>query len=176
MAQYVIKNINCGLTAMGLCADTVNIEVEFQNISSKSKKSVFISAVEFEGMPNIYKTTKSVYARLMNGGAESEAEADNMSREELEETGYEFFDEMNSKHAVYQGEGYQDFYDDKKCGGTLHEAIRFVIYALRCSWDELNKKEYNGKVIGTFEIPKCDVEHAWEQGVSVDELDDEEEQ
>lgn len=48
MAKYVIKNIQCGLTACGLCADTVNVEVELQK---KSGKSVFLSLVEFEGSP-----------------------------------------------------------------------------------------------------------------------------
>lgn len=172
MSKYVVKNIQCGLTACGLCADTVNVEVEFQN---ESGKSVFISAVEFEGFPNIFKTAESVYQKLMNCGAESEEAAGKLSKEELEELGNRFFEDMNENYAVYSGEGYAEFYDDEECGGDLHEAIRFVIYVARASWEEIDcaKKEYEGKTIGDFEIPKCDVERAWEQGVELGEEEDE---
>lgn len=170
MAKFIVKNIQCGLTACGLCADTVNLEIEFQ---SKSGKPVFLSAVEFEGFPMIFKTDESIYNRLMFSGAESEEAADALSREELENLDEEFREDLNENHTVYSGEGYEEFYDDKKCGGTLHEAIRFLIYVLRSDWDEIDraKKEYIGKVVGEFEYPKCDAERAWEQGVCLGEED-----
>ncbi|MCQ2097965.1 MAG: hypothetical protein MJY87_08510 [Fibrobacter sp.] len=168
MSKYIVKNIQCGLSACGLCADTVNVEVEFQD---ETGKSVFISAVEFESFPNIYRTEESVYQKLLNSGAESEAAADKLSRKELDELGDEFFGNMNANCVVYNGEGYAGFYDDKKCGGDLHDAIRFVVYIVRSDWDEIDraKKEFVGKAIGDFEIPKCDAERAWEQGVELGE-------
>jgi len=168
MAKYVIKNIQCGLTACGLCADTVNVEVELQK---KSGKSVFLSLVEFEGFPSVFKTSESVFQKLLNSGAESEDAADEMSDEELEQLSTEFFDDMNENYAVYSGEGYHEFYDDQECGGDLHDAIRFLIYVTRAAWEEIDraKQEYTGKAIGDFEIPKCDAERAWEQGVDLGE-------
>lgn len=168
MSKYVVKNIQCGLTACGLCADTVNVEVEFQD---ESGKSVFISAVEFEGFPNIFKTSESVFQKLMNSGAASEEAANELSTEELHELGDRFFESMNENYAVYSGEGYAEFYDDQECGGDLHEAIRFVIYIVRAAWEEIDrcKAEYIGKAIGDFEISKCDAERAWEQGVELGE-------
>ena len=172
MPKYVIKNILCGLSACGLCADTVNVEIE---LADESGKAVFLSMVEFESFPNIYQTDESVFQKLLNNGAESEETADKMSREELDALGDEFFEEMNGEHVVYSGEGYEEFYDDEDCGGELHEAIRFLIYVNRSDWDEIErcKREFVGKVVGDFEIPKCDAEKAWEQGVELGEEEDE---
>lgn len=174
MAKYVIKNIQCGLSGCGLCADTVIVEVEFQD---ESGKSVYVSAVEFECFPSIFKTDESVYNRLMNDGCESEEEADKLSSEERSELNATFFEEMNDKHGLYNGEGYEEFYDDEDCGGDLHEAMRFVIYVLRSPWEEIDQARETlvGMALGDFEIPKCDAERAWEQGVPLGEEEYDEE-
>lgn len=172
MAKYMSKNIQCGLSACGLCADTVNTEIEQ---ADESGKAVFLSMVEFESFPNIYQTDESVFQKLLNSGDESEEAADKLSREELNALGDEFFEEMNGEHVVYSGEGYEDFYNDEDCGGELHDAIRFLIYVTRSAWEEIDraKKEFVGKVVGDFEIPKCDAERAWEQGVELGEEEEE---
>ncbi|WP_254917620.1 hypothetical protein [Fibrobacter sp. UWH1] len=42
---------------------------------------------------------------------------------------------------------------------------------MRSDWDEIDrcKKEWIGKPLDEIEIPKCDAERAWEQGVELGE-------
>lgn len=175
MAKYVVKNIQCDLTACGLCADTTNVELELQDDSGNS---IFLSGVEFESFPNIYQTEKSIYSQLLYSGYESEEEADKHSFDERRDKEGDFFESLNENYCIYSGEGYEEFYDDENCCDDLHEAVRFLIYLIRCDWDSLNssKDEYVGKTIGEFEIPKCDAELAWEQGVELGEEEYEDEE
>lgn len=168
MSKYTIKNIQCGLSACGLCADTVNVEVEFQE---ESGKSIFVSNVEFDGFPNVFKTEESIFQKLMNYGAESEDAADELDLDERNELEMKFKEDLDENYSIFSGDGYEEFYDDQECGGDLHDAIRFVIYVTRSEWEEIDrcKAEYEGKAIGDFEIPKCDAERAWEQGVELGE-------
>lgn len=171
MAKYIVKNVKCELSALGLCADTVNAEIE---LAAETGKSWFLSASEYEGFVNIFKTKKSVLNNLLYEGADSEEEYDKLSSEERCEKGEKFFCELNEKCSVYEGEGYAEFYADKKCGGRLHDAIRLLIYVTRANWEEIEqaKTEFVGKAINEIKILKCDAERAWEQGCEIYELED----
>lgn len=67
MSNYIIKNIQQGITANGRFPDTINVEVEFQY---ELGKSVFISMMEMKGYPSVFKTDESVFPKFMNRGAE----------------------------------------------------------------------------------------------------------
>lgn len=173
MAKYIVKNIQCGLTASGLSADTVNVEIELQE---ESGKSFFISEVEFESFPNIYRTSESVFTKLMNEGSDSEEAAEKLTVQQRHEKGDEFFAYLNGTCALYNSDGYTEFYENAGSYGGLYDALRLLIYITRADWDEINrcKSEYIGKTIGEFEIPKCDAERAVEMGLEIWQLEDDE--
>ena len=109
MAKYVVKNIQWGLFSCGLSADTFNVEVELQ---SDSGESIFISEVEFESFPNIYRTSRGVFANLMNEGSDSEEVADKLTVQQRHEKGEEFFAYLNGTCALYNSDGYTEFYEN----------------------------------------------------------------
>lgn len=165
MPKYVIKNIQRGITASGRFPDTINAEVEFQD---ESGKPIFISMMEMKGYPSVFKTDKGMFLKFMNRGAESKEAADKIPYDELFDLYRDFIQEIFKNYTIFSFDSYNEFYDDKDCGGDLREAIRFVIYVTRATREEfeLCKQEYMGKAIGDFEIPKCNVELAWEQGMT----------
>lgn len=171
MTKYTINKIQCELSAIGLCTDTVNAEVEFID---EKKKHFFLSAVEFEGCPNIYKTEKSIFSYLLNDGIDVDKNHTKLTREQKEQLSISFFDELNEKNSIYSDESYSSFYEDLNSCGKLHEAVRFLIYIVRSSWNEIEccKKNFVGKSLDQIDIPKCDAELAYDQGLELGEEDE----
>lgn len=162
MAKFKIQDVKCDVCGYGICADTVNVELE---LLSSTGKTVYIAAAEVDGFPNIYKTNESVFDKMMNGGAESADAAKNLSKEELENIGDSFFANLNENYALYCSDGYDDFFENKKCCGIYRKAVRYLIYVLRAEWNDMNAfvKKTKGLYLKDLDIPKSDVEEEWEE-------------
>lgn len=81
-------------------------------LQSDSGESFFISEVEFESFPNIYRTSRCVFANLMNEGSDSEEVADKLTVHQRHEKGEEFFAYLNGTCALYNSDGYTEFYEN----------------------------------------------------------------
>ena len=108
----------------------------------------FYTVIECEGFPMVYKTEQSVFDWWMNPD-EHESELD-----DLQDAG-----------PLYEGESYADFFENHK-GIECYEGLRYLIYTMRASWDDVEAfiKKTKGKLLNEIEIPKSDVEEDWENG------------
>lgn len=74
-------------------------------------------------------------------------------------------DKLQEAGALYESDGYSELFenhDDIECFAGL----RYLIYLLRTSWEEMEAfiAQTKDKFLDEIEIPKSDVEEEWEEG------------
>lgn len=175
MEKFTIKDIYSGFTAFDVDSRTINVEMELQNSYGES---LFLSIVEFEGFSYIFKTDNSILIDPVFYEDESEDAAHELSDDEEdgevvgEDDAFAMSEWLLEYYCEYCEEDYTKFYDNKKCCGIFHDAVRLLIYFIRLDWDDFkrNIQAFIGKRLDEIEIPKCDAEEAWEKGVGIEEL------
>ncbi len=141
--RYMVKDVKCDICGgVGPCGPGPGIVVAQVQLESETGESLYLAASELEGFAAIFKNDASLFETLMDPDSDPEDLPD----------------------FIYEGEGYAEFYGKPR--RKLFQEIRYLVYILRSSWDEIDrfKKETVGKYIGDFEIPKCDAEQEFDEG------------
>lgn len=177
MSKCILKSIRREVSEYGFDPEAFNAEI---SVLTEKGKTLYFTIVDLDDTPRIYRTTRSTFEKVLNSGMKNSDEASRLSEDELEEVGRKYFTKLYERYGVYRGESYEDFYCDETFGGEYREAIRVLIYLVRCCDTEFEhiSKEWIDKAIGDFEIPMCDVEEAANLGIELEELyvdDDEDE-
>ena len=120
-------------------------EVELKTTKGKP---FFFTITECDDMPMIFKTDSSVFDWWMD-----------------QDTYSDELDKLQEAGALYESDGYSELFenhDNIEC----FEGLRYLIYLLRTSWEEMEAYIENtkGKFLDEIEIPKSDVEKEWEEG------------
>lgn len=177
MSKCILKSIRQEVSEYGFDPEAFNAEI---SVLTEKGKTLYFTIVDLDDTPRIYRTTRSIFEKVLNSGMKNSDEASRLSEDELEKAGSRYFTKLFEKHGICRGDSYEVFYCDDAVGGEYREAIRALIYLVRCCDMEFEhiSKEWIDKTIGDFEIPMCDVELASNLGIELEELyvdDDEDE-
>lgn len=114
----------------------------------KKGKPIFFTITECDGMPMIFKTSTSVFDWWMD-----------------QDTYSDELDKLQEAGSLYGSDSYSDLFDDHD-GIECFEGLRYLIYLVRASWEEMESfiAQTKGKFLDEIEIPKSDVEEVWEEG------------
>ncbi len=109
--------------------------------------SVFLSITEADGCPMIFKTDHSVFDMLTD----------------LDESGDDL-DELEANNLLYASDGYAELFEDRE-NIEFFEGVRYLVYLIRASWDEIDAfiAKTKGKNLEEIEIPEPNLGEEWEE-------------
>lgn len=108
--------------------------------------SYFLSIVDAEGCPTVYRTATSVWDELV------ESDDD------------EFFEKMQV-NILYESDGYYELFENHD-SIECFEGMRYLAYLVRASWEDVEKfiENTRGKDIAKVKVPKSEEEKEMEEG------------
>jgi len=127
----------------------VGIFVGEVELMPESGASVFFSIMETEGCPMSFKTDHSVFEKLANP-------------DEFDDE----LDELEANNLLYVGDGYVEMLEELE-GIELYDGIRYLVYLIRASWDEIDAfiAKTKGKNLEDIEVPEPDLEEDWDEEI-----------
>ena len=125
----------------------VGIFVGEVELKPESGASVFFSITEADGCPMIFKTDHSVFDMLTD----------------LDESGDDL-DELEANNLLYASDGYAELFEDRE-NIEFFEGIRYLVYLIRASWDEIDAviAKTKGRNLEDIEVPEPDLEEDWDE-------------
>ena len=109
--------------------------------------SVFLSITEADGCPMIFKTDHSVFDMLVDP----------------DEFGDDL-DELEANSLLYESDGYAELFENGESFECI-DGIRYLVYLIRASWDEIDAfiVKTKGKNLEEIEIPEPNLGEDWEE-------------
>lgn len=134
MHEYVIKRASYQIGEDGVACGPAFGPVVAEVVTEENGKDVYFTISDFDGMPEIYKTKKSVMQSIL---AMDEDKMDDIQN-----------------HTVWSGD-YDDLEEETGPDSLIY---RYLAYLSRASEDETKAliKASTGKKLGEFEIPEYD--------------------
>lgn len=138
MPKYIIMDSTTGENEGSLFADI--------KLKDEHGKITYFTLIETDDKPILYKTNMRITHLVTEPDYDPEQ-----------------FEIVNATKVVYKGENYNSLFDDSRSFEPF-AAIRCVIHLVRTFPDCLIfSQELDGKCIDEIDIPKSDVELAWEK-------------
>ena len=163
MKRYFIEDVKCGVSEGGMACGPVggNVVATIRIKDTESEKSLWLSAVEVEGMPNCYIHDYDPYDKLIE--------------ENFDDS--EFWDDMESRYIEdFDGicvNDYDELLNDviEQPENPAGQLLRFMVTLLRCGMDEIDDlvQLATGKFVDEIDVPASDIEEEY-----LEDLTDEE--
>lgn len=136
MNKWYIADVKCDAIGGGPFPGTVVAEAKIQE---DGDDTFYMSLVEFDSMPNFYKSDESLYELHLN--------------EDFDE---EISDKLEG-YIIASGE-YDDFFEEPD--EEWDRLFRYLVYIVRGEWEETESyiSDTVGKYLDEIEIPRSDVE------------------
>lgn len=154
MKKIIIEDVKVGVSKGGMACGPVSGHVVAEaRIRKAGNKISYYGLVEVGGTADFYESPESQYDIEIN-----EEYSDDYEFPAAEGFGdyNEFFEE------------YDDMMKEDKAHALL---LKYLVSLVRLDWDDVEtlKADSVGKTVGSFEIPVCDVEEEYLEGLEADE-------